>query len=160
MLKIFNLMDVFFEDTYREVSVREYAKIKKMSPPTASKALRDLEKEGLLLSQERGIYLFFRANREHYLFRSFTRAYWQDKVHRALKEVQEEALNRKMVLFGSLVKAENTLASDADVFVDLPYRKLDTKKAEASLRRPIQLHFQDSLKNPSLKESIGKGVEI
>src|SRR3989338_5342212 len=160
MLKIFDLMGVFFEDVYREISIREYAKLKKITPPTASKVLKDFEKEGLILCSEKGIYLFFRANRENIVFRGLSRTYWQEKVHHALQGLREEVLNRKMVLFGSVVKAENTASSDIDVFVDLPYRKIDAKKAEGILKRPIQFHFMDSTKNPHLRANIERGVEV
>ena len=48
MLKIFNELKPFFEDVYREISVREYAKLTKVSPPTASTILKKYEKDNNL----------------------------------------------------------------------------------------------------------------
>ena len=70
MLKIFNGLNPFFEDVYREISVREYAKEIGISPPTASKMLKEFETEKLLLSNKKGIYIYFRANKENYLFKN------------------------------------------------------------------------------------------
>ena len=39
MLEIFNTLAYFFEDNYVKISVREFAKFKKISPPHASKLL-------------------------------------------------------------------------------------------------------------------------
>ena len=52
MLNIINDLDCFFEDCYRRVNVREYARIKGISPPTASKILTNYQKEGLLFKEE------------------------------------------------------------------------------------------------------------
>ena len=52
MLEIINNLAPFFEDCYRRISVREYSKIIKVSPPTASKILMEYYKEGLLKRQE------------------------------------------------------------------------------------------------------------
>lgn len=48
MLKIFNNLEPFFENNYKRINVREYARLKKISPPTASKLLSELQKEDLL----------------------------------------------------------------------------------------------------------------
>ena len=53
MLTIFNNLKPFFEDNYRRISVREYARIIKISPPSASKLLNNLEKEGLLTKEKK-----------------------------------------------------------------------------------------------------------
>ena len=51
MLNIINNLKPFFEDCYGRINVREYARIIKISPPTASKILLELNKEGLLLME-------------------------------------------------------------------------------------------------------------
>ena len=48
MLNIINSLKPFIEDCYRRINVREYARIMKISPPTASKILFELNKEELL----------------------------------------------------------------------------------------------------------------
>ena len=48
MLKIIYILKPFFEDNYRRINVREYARLQKISPPTASKILEQMHKEKLL----------------------------------------------------------------------------------------------------------------
>ena len=59
MLDILNNLGAFFEDCYRRISVREYAKIMNISPPTASKILTEYSKEGILIKEAERNYLFF-----------------------------------------------------------------------------------------------------
>jgi len=64
MLKIFNDLEPFFRDNYQRINVREYARIRKMSPPSASALLSNLEKEGLLNVEKEKNYIYYHANRE------------------------------------------------------------------------------------------------
>src|SRR3989344_3325281 len=41
MLEIFNSLEPFFKENYRRINVREYARIQKISPPSASKYLEE-----------------------------------------------------------------------------------------------------------------------
>jgi predicted DNA-binding transcriptional regulator len=48
MLEIIDDIQPFIEDNYRRINIREYARIRGISPPTASKTLSRLHREGLL----------------------------------------------------------------------------------------------------------------
>ena len=63
-------------------------------------------------------------------------------------------------MFGSIVKIENTLSSDVDLFVNIKHTEIDISKVEKVLKRKVQLHFSNSLNNNNLKFNIEKGVEI
>ena len=160
MLKIFNNLEPFFEDVFREISVREYGQLRWVSPPTASSILKELEKENLLLRKQRRIYLFFRANREFSLFQDLARAYWRSKLIKELEPLIKQTLYKKSILFGSISKVENSINSDIDLFISIPKREIDLKQIEKKLNRKIQIHFQDSLKNLNLKKNIGEGITI
>ena len=160
MLKIFNELRLFFEDVYREISVREFAKKVKISPPTASKLLKEYVDEGLLISNKRGIYIYFRANREGYLFRQLARLYWFSVIYPLTKTIHEEISYKRIVLFGSLIKAENTLKSDVDLYLEAEERKIDVANIQKLLKREIQLHFMNSMRNMNLKKNIEEGVII
>lgn len=160
MLKIFYLLENFFNDVYWEISVRRYAKEMKLSPPTASKILKGFEKENLLLSAKKGIYLYFRPNKDGILFQGLAKLYWQSILFNETAELHKQVLFRKIILFGSLAKTENTTNSDVDLYVDVERKSLDVTKLEKKLKRKIQLHFSDSMKNPNLKKNIEKGIEV
>jgi predicted nucleotidyltransferase len=160
MLKIFNLLKPFFEDVYREFSVREYGRIKKLSPPTASKALKQFSKENLLIKTKRGIYLIFRANKEYHLFKDLAIAYWHERLFHLFENIHEKVLFKPIILFGSIAKTENTAESDLDIYIDIPRRELNIGFIEKKLKRKVQLHFKEESKNPHLLENIKKGIII
>ena len=160
MLKLFYLLELFFEDVYSEISVREYGRKRKLSPPTASKILKEYEKEKLLISSQKGIYLFFRANKENSLFKDLAKSYWKYKLHAETGELHQKILFKNIILFGSLSKVENTKDSDIDLFVDIPRKNIDLKNIEKKLNRKVELHFRESLKNPNLKKNIESGLRI
>ncbi len=160
MLKIFNNLELFFEDVFVEISVREYAKKKNMSPPTASKILKDFANEGLLIENKKGIYIYFRANRGRGLFRDLAVAYWKNKLFNLFENIHEKFLFKPLILFGSIAKVENTIDSDVDIYVDLPKRKIDLSVIERKLKREIHVHFREKSVNTNLDKNIKKGFTI
>jgi len=160
MLKIFNELKPFFEDCYRDISVRQYASMTDISPPTASKTLKELEKENLLISENKGIYIYFRANRENFVFKQLIRIYWYQLLSHLTEEIYELIAYKRIILFGSLTKAENTLKSDLDLYLESESREINTLNIEKKLKRKVQLHFINSMKNENLKKNIEQGVII
>lgn len=160
MLKILNELALFFDDVYREVSVRVYAREVKISPPTASKLLKEYEKEELLVSNKKGIYIYFRANREGYIFRQLAKLYWFSLLYPLTKKIHEDIAYKRIILFGSLIKAENTLSSDVDLYLETQERKIDVLNIQKALKKDIQLHFVNSIKNKYLKKNIEDGIII
>ncbi len=160
MLKIFNELKPFFEDSYRDISVRQYAGMTEISPPTASKTLRELEKESLLISENKGIYIYFRANRESFMFKQLSRLYWYKTLYSLTEKIHEMIAYKRIILFGSLTKAENTLKSDIDLYLESESREINVSDIEKKLKRKVQLHFINSMKNENLKKNIEQGVII
>ncbi len=160
MLSIFNNLKPFFEDVYREISVREYARMQDISPPTASKLLNQFAKEELLIKKQDRIYLMFRANKTSDFFKDLTKAFWRKRLTKVLEPLREELMFKPITLFGSLFKVENTINSDVDLFIDLPEKKIDLSKAEKLLKREIQLFFKNAAKSEELIKNIKKGLII
>lgn len=160
MLKIFNELKQFFEDVYREISVRQYAKEVKISPPTASKKLKEFVKEGILILNKRGIYFYFKANREEFIFKQLARLYWYSVLNPITEKIHGEIAYKRIILFGSLSKAENTIKSDVDLYLETEERKIDITNLQKLLNREIQLHFIKSIKNENLKKNIEQGIII
>ncbi len=75
MLKIFNDLEPFFRDCNRKISVREYARLRNVSPPSASTLLENLHKEGLLKKEKFRNYIFYYADTDGALFRAMFNAY-------------------------------------------------------------------------------------
>jgi len=160
MLKILQELKPFFEDVYREVSVRQYARESRLSPPTASKRLSEFQREGLVILYKKGIYHYYRANRENYLFLQLARLYWYSALYPLTEKVHSVIAFRRIILFGSLSKAENTKKSDVDLFLDIDKRAIDTSSLKNALNRNIEIHFASSMKNEHLKKNIEQGIVI
>src|SRR3989344_3668436 len=99
MLDIINNLSPFFEDCYRRIGVREYAKIAKISPPTASKLLESYHKEGLLKKEKYRNYIFFYANRENKPFIDMSRIYWSYNLKELVNFIEEKISNPALILF-------------------------------------------------------------
>ena len=76
------------------------------------------------------------------------------------ESLHEKILYKRIILFGSLAKAENTMDSDVDLYLDIDEKEIDSSEMQRVLKREIQLHFKKSLKNNHLKENIEEGVTI
>lgn len=160
MLDIFNNLSPFFEDVFREISVREYGRMRKISAPTASLLLKGFAKEGILIMRAERNLLLFRANRESGLFADFAIGYWRSILNKAFEPLREKIIFRKIILFGSIAKIENRIDSDIDMFIDIKPIKLDISGIERVIKRKIQLHFSNALSNKHLEANIKEGIEI
>ena len=152
MLNIISNLQPFFEDCYRRINVREYAKIIKNSPPTASKILYSLEKEKILLKHEDRNYLFFYANKENKKFIGFSKIYWESKLADLTDFLDKQLVNPTVILFGSLSKAEVTPNSDIDLVIIAHKKELNLNKFENLLKRKIQVFWFNSFENIKDKE--------
>jgi len=159
MLKIINNLAPFFEDCYKRISVREYAKMIKVSPPTASKILAEYHKEGLLKRQEERNYLFFFANAENKFFIDLSRIYWGARLKGLAEYIEKTAVMPLIILFGSLSKGETTSASDIDLAIISNKKEINTGNFEKDLKRNIQIFWFGSIKriNEELKNNILNG---
>lgn len=167
MLKIFNELKLFFEDNYRRIHVREYARIQGISPPTASTLLYSYHKENLLKKEEDKGYFYFFANRENNLFIQLQRAYYLKKFNDIglIAHLNKNLLHPVLILFGSFAKAEITEHSDIDIAVFTPSgKKLDLGRFEEKLGREIQIFMfknrQEAEKNPELLNNILNGFKL
>lgn len=152
MLKIFNNLKPFFEDCYRRINVREYAKILHISPPTASKILSNLNAEELLLEERYRSYILFYANNESKKFIDLSRIYWSYRLQEAVTLVEHKLIGPTIVLFGSLSKAEVKHDSDVDLAIFARKKELDLSIFEKKLQRKIQIFWFKSLKDVRSKE--------
>ena len=153
MLNIINNLHPFIEDCYREIGVREYSRIIKTTPPTASKILKEFELEGLLKRRiDRG-YLLFRANRENPLLKDLSKIYWKEKLKEVIEDINSRLYEPAIVLFGSLIKLEAKKDSDIDLAVFTGIKKnINLEKFEKNLKRKIQIFTFKSLSDINSKE--------
>jgi len=160
MLSIINNLKLFFEDCYRRINVREYSRLMGVSPPTASKILFSLNKEGLLLMNKENNYIFYYANKNNRIFIDLSRIYWRNKLSDFLDYANKQLLNPAIILFGSLAKAEAKTDSDIDLCILSHKKELNLSNFEKKIKRKIQLFHFNSIKeinNPELRNNILNG---
>ena len=162
MLDILNKLAPFFEDSYRSISVREYAKLVKISPPTASKVLKEFTKERYLQQRRERRHLFFTLNADNEIVIDLCRLYWKQRLQKFSQEFQAKLTGASGILFGSLAKAEAKPNSDIDFVILAPEKKtIDLKPFEKQLGRKVSLYWFKSLsevQNKHLRNNILNGV--
>ncbi len=166
MLEIIDTLKPFFEDCYRRINVREFARIQKISPPTASKILKNLENERILKRESDKQYLYYYANKDSALFIDLSRIYWRLKLNsvKILDFIEENFLSPVVILFGSLSKAETKKDSDVDLAIfSYSKKKIDFTEFEKKLKRKIQVFIfksLDDIKNKDLLNNILNGYKL
>ncbi len=152
MLKIINDIRPFFDNCYARISVRQYARMMKITPPTASSLLKFYEMEGLLLSEKDRNYIMFYANRDSQIFIGLSRLYWQFKLNDLVLFLDSKLTSPTIVLFGSLSKAEAKPDSDIDLAIFAHKKAVDLGHYEKKLKRKVQVFWYNSLKDIVSKE--------
>ena len=163
MLRIFNELKPFFEDNYRRIGVREYARLQKITPPTGSEILKKYYKENLLKKERDGKRILYFANKENKVFIDLSRIYWYIRFQKIglIEYLNQELLTPVVILFGSFSKAEVSEKSDIDIAVFVPKKKkIDLSGFEKRLKRRIQVFMfekRGEIKNPELLNNILNG---
>lgn len=166
MLNKINNLKPFFEDITREYGVREYARANKISPPTSSKLLKELQKESLLKSRHERRNLLFKANQESTIFKDLMILYNKRRIEESgLLDYLEKKFNYPtIVLLGSFAKAENIPESDIDLcIIAMDKKEADIKKFEEILKHTIHMIVFSSLediKNRNLLENVLNGIVL
>ncbi|MCK5043811.1 nucleotidyltransferase domain-containing protein [Candidatus Pacearchaeota archaeon] len=163
MLKKINSLSPFIEDCYKELGVREYSRIIKITAPTASKILKEFESEGLLKKREERRFLLFRANRDNIILKDISKIYWRQKLNKLIDYVDSELYPSKIILFGSLTKLEVRENSDIDLAILTKIKKrLNLEKYEKLYKRKIQVFYFTSMDkiNKELRNNLLNGYLI
>ena len=153
-------LSLIFKFPTKGLTIREIARLIKVSPPTASTLANNLEKGDLIkIKKEKVQYKVF-GNLENEYFRKLKRIYnlffLLDLTNFLVKKFEPNAIT----VFGSYSKGEDTEDSDIDVFIDSVLRKeIDLQKFEKQLNRRIHLHVKDIKKIPKeLRKNIINGI--
>ena len=163
MLKIFNDLNLFFEDNYRRIHVREFAKLSNISPPTASKLLEGFVIEGILKKEIDKQHHLYYANKKSELFKSLQQVYWKIKLESLIGHIEENTIEATIILFGSANKAEIKKTSDLDIVIITSSKKqIKITKFEKELKRTIQIfQFKTIQEIPKdLRKNILNGYKL
>lgn len=106
----------FLGRRYREdYHTRELVRRLEISLGTASKSLKILEAEDLLIKKERGRLNIYQANMENPILRELKLIFTLLELKDLIKELKNES--EKIILFGSCATGEDTEKSDIDLFL-------------------------------------------
>ncbi|HLD73056.1 MAG TPA: nucleotidyltransferase domain-containing protein [Candidatus Nanoarchaeia archaeon] len=167
MFKDLKLLKVFFESSLREFNVREIAKEVKITPATASKALKDLVKKKILKVRFERVYHLYKANLEEDSYRDLKLWYNLRKIKESglLEEINKFYLKPTVVFFGSGADGSDTEDSDLDLLIiserkmDFPNQKIWEKKLNRKLQLVIVTEIKE-LGNKHLINNILNGLVI
>jgi predicted nucleotidyltransferase len=129
---MFNIMNMFktyvplkitrhiLSDPTKESSVRGLAKSLKVSPASASKTLKELKDEGILVSHSVGRSILYRANLESALCRHWKTLFNLEEITSSdfFSECKSSLKNiLSIMLYGSRAQGKNTPKSDYDFLI-------------------------------------------
>ncbi len=168
MLKILNDLEPFFKDNYERIHIREYARIRKISPPTASTILKSLNKDELIVKETHPKIniIYYHANIQNKKFIELSRMYWAGMLAQSgiIAYLEKQMISPTIILFGSFAKAEINKNSDIDLAVFTPSEnKIQLGQFEKKIKRKIQpLIFkkQENIKSKELLKNILNGYII
>ncbi len=158
---------LFFNEPNREFNVREFSRLLKIAPATASKELKQMAKTKLLKERKERNLILYKADLESSEYKDL-------KVYYNIRKIKEsgllEALNQyylkpTIILYGSSSYGLDTETSDIDLLVLSEKHTLmaNLKKFENKLNRNVQLMVVESLneiKNENLINNIINGITI
>ena len=154
-------MELLFSFPTRRFHVREISRVLKLSPPTISKAINQLEKEPLV-SVKKGFIFEIKAHISEKFIRLKRAHNLQTLDSSGLLEYLKETFPLScIVLFGSYSKGEDTERSDIDIAIEANDKKLDLEQFEKRLNKRINIEFIDFSKiNKELRDSIINGIVL
>ena len=124
----------FLGRRYRErYHTREIVRKLGIGLGSASEYLRMLEKEGLVVKEEKGRLNIYRANMENPLLRELKLVFTLLEIDRMIKDLRE--VSQQIILFGSCADGEDTRKSDIDIFILAKDKKLANKVIDRHQRK-------------------------
>src|SRR3989344_489783 len=135
---------------------------------STKKNLKRLVRLGIIAEnrEKKGKRIFpvYQANLHNKLFKRYKRIYNLSSVLESglIDFLEEKAMPRTIVLFGSYSTGEDTETSDIDLFIECPKEELSLKIFEKMLGRRIELHFKEkfALYQKELKNNIINGIVL
>ncbi len=165
----YRVLSVFFDNPLPEGSgfqLREIGRIVRLAPMSVRLYLKELEREGLIISKKHRIhgYPIYYANMESEDFLLYKKL---DTVRRIKKSGLLEYLDEKLspecvVLFGSASRGQDIIGSDIDIYACSDEKKLVLDNFDKKLKRKINVFFSSNFSSLSeeLKSNIINGIVL
>jgi len=146
-------------------NARMTAKALRVSQTAISKALPQLEREGLVKIEKKSGRWSIKLNMDNPKVIAFKRAENLKMLYEsgAASFLEEELPGATIILFGSYSRGDDTITSDIDIAViGRKEKELGLAAFEKSLERKINLNFYPSLKeiHKELRENLCNGIVL
>lgn len=120
--------------------VNELARLLELDPGNLDRKLRDLEKEGILNSENQGNLRYFSLNEKYPLFAEFEKIY---KLKYGVEKKLTDALKKlkglkEAYIFGSYAKNKLSSESDIDILLIGNHSSLEAKRLTAKLGNELK----------------------
>lgn len=133
------LLDYFFLNPDSSHYINELADMLKLDPGNLFRKLKELEIEGILISENRGSQKYYSLNKKYPLFKEFKKTY-QAKygLTNSLKEKISGIKGlREAYIFGSYASDSLQQGSDIDILLVGDHSSLEAKKLIIPLQKDI-----------------------
>ena len=164
---MFNYINIFLDYPAKEFNVREVARIKSISPATASKILKSLAKQSFLKQRTFKNLILYKANIESDKYRDLKVYYNIRKLKDSglIQAINNFYLQPTIILFGSFSNGYDVETSDIDlVIISEKTAMLKNKELfEKKLKREIQLfpiRKLSDLRNEHLINNVLNGITL
>ncbi|MBN2126914.1 MAG: nucleotidyltransferase domain-containing protein [Candidatus Diapherotrites archaeon] len=133
------ILELFFENPFKEFHLRGVAKESNFSAPTAKTQLDKFVKEGFIEKKNKANLVLFKAITKSKRFQLLKTAFSLEKIEKSKLLDELNKLNpSSIVLFGSTARGEDSDESDLDLLIISKNKKaLDLTKFEKKLKREI-----------------------
>lgn len=157
------ILELLFEYPTKEFHIRELSRILDISPPAISKAVKNLNKQNIVIV-EKNILHNVKANLNNENFKHLKRVENIKRIYSSglFNYIRGSFPLATIILFGSYSKGEDTERSDIDIAIlNFKERKMNLEKYEEILKRKINIEFIN-MKNitKELKNSIINGIVL
>lgn len=147
------VLEVLVTYPSRLFSIREIARLLRISHPTVSAALRKLNRLGLAKRQLRkalsgiGGDVLWRANQEGEKYRLWKKIINLQRIYASglVEAIATATSPDAIVLFGSYARGEDTEESDIDLFVVSSEHPIDLRRFEKTLHHKINITFESDI---------------
>jgi predicted nucleotidyltransferase len=158
----YRILQEFLDFPLKDFQMREVSRRVGVAQSSVINHLKELEKEGLILKEKKGIYPTFKSNRDNETFKIYKKFNTILKITKTklLDYIEDSCLPNSIILFGSAARGEDIESSDIDLFVECKEKKINVTKYRKLLNRGVSLFFKEDFSklNKELKNNILNGT--
>jgi predicted nucleotidyltransferase len=160
------IKNYFLLNPTKRLRVRQIEKYAMVPLPSAIRYAKELEKEGILKSEEIAKIKLYSADRSSRAFFLEKRIFNIRMLYASglVDRLEKEYANPTILLFGSYHRGEDIESSDIDIYLESPSDKeVQLAAYESKLKRKIQLFLAkdiNGIKGNELKNNIVNGTVL